>query len=60
MILHRKKGATLGLVAVCVFVVIVLGVGFFILSKIIGGEREVANATDAGVLTVAAKRYPPR
>ena len=59
MILHRKKGATLGLVAVCVFVVIVLGVGFFILSKIIGGEREVANATDAGVLTVARKALSP-
>ncbi len=59
MNLHRKKGATLGLVAVCVFVVIVLGVGFFILSKIIGGEREVANATDAGVLTVARKALSP-
>jgi hypothetical protein len=30
-----------------------VGVGFFFLSKIIGGGREVANATDAGVLNVA-------
>ena len=59
MKLHRKRGATLGLVAACVFVVIILGVGFFILSKIIGGEREVANATDAGVLTVAKNALSP-
>jgi hypothetical protein len=36
-----------------VLVVIVIGVGFFFLSKIIGGGREVANATDAGALNVA-------
>jgi len=40
-------------VAACVFLVIVVGVGFFFLSKIIGGGREVANATDAGALNVA-------
>jgi hypothetical protein len=33
--------------------VIVIGVGFYFLSKIIGGGREVANATDAGALNVA-------
>jgi hypothetical protein len=59
MKLKRKKGATLGLVAVCVLVIIVLGVGFFILSQILGGGREVANATDAGVLTVARKCLSP-
>lgn len=53
MKLRRKRGATLGLVAACVFLVIVVGVGFFFLSKIIGGGREVANATDAGALNVA-------
>lgn len=59
MKLNRRRGATLGLVAVCVFVIIILGVGFFILSKIIGGGREVANATDAGVLTVARMALSP-
>ncbi len=53
MKLRRQRGATLGLVAACVFLVILVGVGFFFLSKIIGGGREVANATDAGVLNVA-------
>lgn len=53
MKLRRQRGATLGLVAACVFLVIIVGVGFFFLSKIIGGGREVANATDAGVLNVA-------
>lgn len=59
MKLNRRRGATLGLVAVCVFVIIVLAVGFFILAKIIGGEREVANATDAGVLVVARNAMSP-
>jgi hypothetical protein len=56
---NRRRGATLGLVAVCVFVIILLAVGFFILAKIIGGEREVANATDAGVLIVARNAMSP-
>jgi hypothetical protein len=46
-------------VAVCVLVIIVLGVGFFILSQILGGGREVANATDAGVLNVARRALSP-
>ena len=53
MKLRRQRGATLGLVAACVFLVIIVGVGFYFLSKIIGGGREVANATDAGALNVA-------
>lgn len=59
MKLNRRRGATLGLVAVCVLVIIVLGVGFFILSQILGGGREVANATDAGVLNVARRALSP-
>jgi len=50
---RRKKGATLGLIAVCVLVIIVIGVGCFFLAKICGGGREVTNATDAGTLNVA-------
>jgi len=59
MKLKRRRGATLGLVAVCVLVIIVLGIGFFILSQILGGGREIANATDAGVLTVARNALSP-
>lgn len=59
MKLNRRRGATLGLVAVCVFVIILLAVGFFILAKIIGGQREAANATDAGVLVVARNAMSP-
>jgi hypothetical protein len=50
---RRRKGATLGLVAVCVLVIIVVGIGCFFLAKIFGGNREVANATDAGALNIA-------
>lgn len=50
---RRTQGATLGLVAVSVLVVILIGVGFYFLSKMFGGGREVANATDAGILNAA-------
>jgi len=50
---HRRKGATLGLVAICVLVVIVIGTAVFFLIKMLGGGREIANATDAGALNVA-------
>jgi hypothetical protein len=50
---RRRKGATLGLVASCVLVIIVLGMGVFFLAKLFGGGREVANATDAGTLSIA-------
>jgi hypothetical protein len=50
---RRRKGATLGLVAACALVIIVLGFGVFYLAKLYGGGREVANATDAGTLNVA-------
>ncbi|HEY9717462.1 MAG TPA: hypothetical protein V6C69_08335 [Trichormus sp.] len=53
MKLRRRKGATLGLVAVSVLVIIMIGVGCFFLAKICGGSREVTNATDAGTLNVA-------
>jgi len=53
MKVRRQGGATLGLTAACVLLVIMIGVGFYFLSKIIGGGREVANATDAGALNVA-------
>lgn len=52
---RRSKGATLGLVAVIALVIIVIGVAIFILVKIMGGGRELANATDAGVLNIAKK-----
>jgi len=50
---RRRKGATLGLVAVSVLVIIVIGVGCYFLIKLCSGGREVANSTDAGTLNVA-------
>jgi len=50
---RRRRGSTLGLVAICVLVIIVIGIAVFFLSKIMGGGREVANATDAGTLNAA-------
>ncbi|MBS1954304.1 MAG: hypothetical protein JST89_08960 [Cyanobacteria bacterium SZAS-4] len=50
---RRRTGATLGLVAICILVIAVLGVGAYFIVKLMGGGREVANATDAGVLNVA-------
>lgn len=53
MTLRRRRGATLGFVAICVLVVIVCGLAAFFLAKLMGGAREVAHATDAGVLNMA-------
>jgi len=50
---RRTRGATLSLVAVTLLVVVILGVAFYFLMKILGGGREVANATDAGTLNIA-------
>jgi hypothetical protein len=36
-------------------VIVVIGIGVYFLAKILGGGREVANATDAGALNVAKK-----
>jgi hypothetical protein len=38
-----------------VLFIAILGIGFFFLSKIMGGGREVANATDAGAMNVAKR-----
>ncbi len=57
MQIKRRRGATLGLVAVLVLVLVVLGVGFFILTKMLGGGRELANSVDAGTLNVAKRAF---
>lgn len=51
--LRRKRGAVLGLAAVVVLILVVLGFGFFFLAKIFGGGRELANATDSGAVNIA-------
>ena len=53
MKLRRRTGAVLGLVASCVLVVIVIGIGLFCLTRMMGGGREVAHATDSGILNIA-------
>ncbi|MGH9552718.1 MAG: hypothetical protein ACRD3W_25285, partial [Terriglobales bacterium] len=53
MPVRRQHAATLSLVAVAILIVIIVGVCAFFLMKILGGGREVANATDAGALNVA-------
>jgi|GEM_PF-6307138 len=40
-------------IAVIVLVIVLLGIGFFLLTKLIGGGRELANATDAGSVNLA-------
>jgi hypothetical protein len=49
----RKQGATMALVAALSFVLIILGFGVFYLAKLIGGGRQLQNATDEGNLNVA-------
>lgn len=53
MTMKRRRGATLALVAALTLFIIVIGVGFFFLVKMLGGGRELQHAVDAGNLNVA-------
>ncbi len=50
---RRSVGGTLGIVAVCVLVVLLVGFAFYYLVKILGGGEELSNATDSGNLNLA-------
>lgn len=51
----RRRGATLGLVAIVCLVIFLIGFAFFVVARIMGGGREVNNATDAGILNTAKR-----
>lgn len=51
--MRRRKGATLGLVALATLLLIVLGIAFFFLTKLLGGSRELQHSSDAGTLNIA-------
>lgn len=53
MKLRQKRGGTLALVVAATITLILLGVAFFFLAQIFGGEREIQHATDSGNLNVA-------
>ena len=57
---RNQSGGTLALVAVCAFVIVLIGVAVFFLSKLFGGGNELRHATDSGNLNVAkiAIRHP--
>lgn len=46
-------GSMFILISVLLFAIIVIGVGFFVLIKTLGGMRELQNATESGNLNVA-------
>jgi hypothetical protein len=50
---RTASGATLALVAACALVIVIIGVAFFFLMRIIGGGRELQHAVDAGNLNIA-------
>ncbi len=50
---NRSRGATLALIAALTLFIIVIGLGFFFLVKMLGGGRELQHAVDAGNLNVA-------
>ncbi len=51
-VVRGKKGSALALSASLAFVLVVVCLGFFILSLYFGGERETKNASDSGALNV--------
>lgn len=50
---RSKRGATLGIVAALVVTIVLIGAAFFFLARILGGDKQTLNATDAGCLTAA-------
>ena len=48
-----RRGATLSLVIACIFLIVIVGMAFFAIVKILGGSAEVNNTTEAGILNVA-------
>lgn len=50
---HRRRGSTLALIAACTIILVVIGVAFIFYTLIMGGGKELQNASDAGVLNVA-------
>ncbi len=52
---RHAQGGTLPLIIVCTLVIVLIGVGFFFIAQLLGGEREFQNAVDSGNLNVAKK-----
>src|SRR6516162_829530 len=50
---RSKRGATLSLVAAVAVIIVLIGCAFFFLARIMGGDKQSVNATDAGALTAA-------
>ena len=52
-LLRRRRGATLAFVSIICLVIIALGIGFFLLAKMMGGGRELVATVDSGTINVA-------
>ncbi|MBY0546204.1 MAG: hypothetical protein K2W95_02875 [Candidatus Obscuribacterales bacterium] len=50
---RTKQGGTLALVVALILVLVIVGVGFVIWQFLIGGNNQIRNLTDSGVLNVA-------
>lgn len=50
---RHRRGATIWLIIACIFVVVLIGLGFIYIQRIMSGGMEVVNAVDAGTLNVA-------
>ncbi len=54
---RRRRGAALGLVAVCGLVLALIIFGAFFLLLFLGGAKETSNAVDAGALNVGKRSF---
>jgi hypothetical protein len=53
MKLRHKRGGTMGLVAAVALMLVFVGFCIYWVAQILGGGKQVANATDAGAITAA-------
>jgi len=52
---RNAKGSMFVFISVLLLTIVTIGVGFFVLTKTLGGMRELQNATESGNLNVAKK-----
>lgn len=51
--LSRRRGATLALMVMVIFVIVLAGLAFFFLTQLLSGSRQTSYAVDAGALNTA-------
>src|SRR6516165_8145549 len=53
MTFRSRQGSTLGLVAAMTATLVIIGCALFLLIRMLGGDKQIANLTDSATITAA-------